>query len=107
VTLDQISPILQQATISAEDASFYDNPGLNVRGLVRAAFENIKPGDTFLQGSGGSSITQQLVKQIYFSPKERQERSIGRKFREAALAVQITQKYDKHQILEWYLNEIP
>lgn len=107
VKLDQIAPILQQATIAAEDASFYDNPGVNVRGLVRAAVENLKPGDTFLQGSGGSSITQQLVKQIYFTPKEREERSVARKLREAVLALQITQKYDKDQILEWYLNEIP
>ena len=107
VNLDQIAPILQQATIAAEDANFYDNPGVNVRGLVRAAVENLKPGDSFLEGSGGSSITQQLVKQIYFTPKEREERSLGRKLREAALAVQITQKYDKDQILEWYLNEIP
>jgi len=107
VSLDQISPTLQEATIAAEDASFYDNPGLNVRGLVRAAFENLKPGATFLQGSGGSSITQQLVKQIYFSPGEREERSLSRKLREAALAIEITQKYDKRTILEWYLNEIP
>lgn len=107
VKLDQIAPALQDATISAEDASFCDNPGLNVRGLVRAAVENLKPGGTFLQGSGDSSITQQLVKQIYFTPQEREERSFARKFREAALAVRLTQKYDKDQILEWYLNEIP
>ncbi|HZP58059.1 MAG TPA: transglycosylase domain-containing protein [Dehalococcoidia bacterium] len=107
VSLDQVSPLLQDATIAAEDASFYTNPGINVRGIGRATVENLKPGDSFLQGSGGSSITQQLVKQIYFSPKERTERTFSRKLREAVLAVKITQEYDKHQILEWYLNEVP
>ncbi|HET6614554.1 MAG TPA: transglycosylase domain-containing protein [Dehalococcoidia bacterium] len=107
VKLADISPWLQKATIAAEDASFYSNPGVNVRGLVRAATENLKPGDEFLQGTGGSSITQQLVKQIYFSKEERATRSIDRKVKEAILAVEITQNYDKDQILEWYLNQIP
>ncbi len=107
VKLDGISPLIQDATIAAEDASFYDNPGINMRGVFRAGAENLKPGDEFLQGSGGSSITQQLVKQIYFTNDERQERSLARKLREATLAIELTRKYDKHQILEWYLNEIP
>ncbi|MBF6599968.1 MAG: penicillin-binding protein [Dehalococcoidia bacterium] len=107
VTLDQISPLIQQATIAAEDASFYSNPGVNVKGLTRAAIENLQPGDKFLQGTGGSSITQQLVKQLYFSPKQRQERSLSRKLKEAVLAVKLTQDYDKNQILTWYLNEVP
>ncbi len=107
IPLDAVSPFIQNATIAAEDASFYDNPGINVKGLVRAGLENLKPGDAFLQGSGGSSITQQLVKQIYFTPAEREARSIERKAREAALALQITEAYSKPQILEWYLNEIP
>lgn len=107
VALADISPLIRNATIAAEDASFYTNPGVNIRGLVRASLENFKPGDGFLQGSGGSSITQQLVKQIYFTPEERRERSIERKVREAALALEITRDYSKDQILEWYLNEIP
>lgn len=107
VPLDKVSPLIQNATIAAEDASFYDNPGINVKGLARAGIENLKPGDGFLQGSGGSSITQQLVKQIYFTPEGRQQRSATRKIREASLAIQLTSKYDKKQILEWYLNEIP
>ena len=83
VPLGQISPLIQNATIAAEDASFYSNPGINVKGSTRAAIENLKPGDEFLQGTGGSSITQQLVKQLYFTPQERQERSLSRKMREA------------------------
>jgi membrane peptidoglycan carboxypeptidase len=107
VALDQMSPWLQQATIAAEDASFYSNPGISVRGITRAAVENVRPGTEFFAGSGGSSITQQLVKQIYFSPEERERRSIDRKIKEAILALRMTQKYEKDQILEWYLNEIP
>ncbi len=107
VSLDAVSPWIIAATISAEDDSFYTNPGLNIRGLTRAATENLKPGDEFLEGTGGSSITQQLVKQIYFTPEERRERSITRKVREAAIAIEITRDYSKDQILEWYLNEIP
>jgi len=107
VKLQDISPWVPKATIAAEDASFYSNPGVNVRGLVRAASENLRPGDGFLQGTGGSSITQQLVKQIYFTKDEREQRSIGRKVKEAILALEITRSYDKDQILEWYLNEIP
>ncbi|TAK63412.1 MAG: hypothetical protein EPO22_06620 [Dehalococcoidia bacterium] len=107
VKLDHVSPLIQQATIAAEDADFYDNPGINIRGLVRAGFENLRPGDSFMAGSGGSSITQQLVKQIYFTPKEREERTISRKMKEAALAIELTNRYPKDQILEWYLNEIP
>src|SRR5207248_2484376 len=53
VKLEDVSPFIQQATIAAEDASFYDNPGVNVKGLTRAALENLKPGDSFLHGAGG------------------------------------------------------
>ena len=107
VPLDQISPLIQQATVAAEDASFYSNPGINVKGLTRAAIENLKPGNAFLQGTGGSSITQQLVKQLYFTPQERTQRSLSRKLREAVLALKLTAGLCKDQILNWYLNEIP
>lgn len=107
VKLDAVSPSIIDATISAEDSSFYTNPGINIRGLTRAATENLKPGEDFFDGTGGSSITQQLVKQIYFTPEERRERSISRKVREAVIAIEITRDYSKEQILEWYLNEIP
>lgn len=106
VTLDQISPDLIHATIATEDASFYSNPGINPRGLVRAAVENLRPG-RFLQGTGGSSITQQLVKQLYETPEQRSERSVQRKLREMAIAVWLTSKYSKDQILTWYLNTVP
>jgi peptidoglycan glycosyltransferase len=81
VSLDQISPLVQNATIAAEDASFYSNPGINIKGIARASIENLQPGDDFLQGTGGSSITQQLVKQLYFTQEEREQRTISRKLR--------------------------
>ena len=107
VPLDQISPLVQEATIATEDASFYSNPGISISGIARAAIENLTPGRTFLDGPGGSTITQQLVKQLYFTPQERQERSLSRKLREAVIALKLTQDYNKQQILDWYLNEIP
>jgi membrane peptidoglycan carboxypeptidase len=107
VPLQQISPLLREATVAVEDASFYDNPGINVRGLARAAYENfIDRDDGVLQGTGGSSITQQLVRNVYIPFEERGERSIDRKLKEAFIAIELTKRFSKDQILEWYLNEI-
>lgn len=106
IDLEHVSPWIRHATIAAEDASFYSNSGINVRGIARAAVENLKPGAGLFDGSGGSSITQQLVKNLYFSPEERAQRSVVRKAREAAIAVHLTREYEKDQILEWYLQEI-
>ncbi len=107
VPLSEISPWLIYATISTEDASFYDNPGVNIKGLLRAAMENLTPfGPGFLKGSGGSSITQQLVKNVYIPLEERMERSLGRKLKEVILAIELKRRYDDDQILEWYLNQV-
>ncbi|MEX2375460.1 MAG: transglycosylase domain-containing protein [Dehalococcoidia bacterium] len=110
VSLSQISQHLIDATIAVEDPTFYDNNGLNVRGLFRAGVENFAPflvGDgEFFGGSGGSSITQQLAKNIYIPREERVERSIQRKLKETVIALELTEQYEKDQILEWYLNSI-
>jgi membrane peptidoglycan carboxypeptidase len=107
VPLSEISPWLKYATVSTEDASFYSNPGVNIKGLLRAALENLTPfGPGFLKGSGGSSITQQLVKNVYIPPEERTERSIGRKLKEVVLAIELKRRYADDQILEWYLNQV-
>ncbi len=111
VDISDISPNLLAATIATEDESFYSNPGVNPRGILRAAWENISPyvtnkKDEALEGSGGSSITQQLVKNIYIPAEERAERSLDRKATEAALSLELTKHYSKDQILQWYLNEI-
>ena len=107
VPLSEISPWLIQATISTEDASFYDNPGVNIKGLLRAAMENLTPfGPGFFKGSGGSSITQQLVKNVYIPPEERTERSLSRKLKEVIMAIELKRRYSDDQILEWYLNQV-
>ena len=107
--LDEISEHLINASVATEDADFWDNPGINVRGLGRAVWENFSPfSDTpgFLEGRGGSSITQQLVKNAYFSFQEREERAISRKWTEVCYSIELTRQNDKEQIMEWYLNLI-
>lgn len=107
VPLSEISEWLVLASISTEDSDFWVNNGLNVRGLVRAAWENFSPvGGNVFEGSGGSSITQQLAKNVYIPREERLERSVQRKLKEAAIAIELTNRYSKEQILEWYLNSI-
>jgi membrane peptidoglycan carboxypeptidase len=107
IALSDVSANLIAATIATEDSSFYDNPGINTRGLVRAAWENFSPfSDEFLEGSGGSSITQQLVKNVYFPAHARDDRTFERKARETVYAIEMTRRYSKDQILEWYLNQI-
>lgn len=107
VKLAEISPFLINATIATEDNSFYSNPGINSRGLARAGVENFITTDTgVLQGSGGSSITQQLVKNVFIPQEQRYERDIGRKIKETVFALELSRRYSKDQILEWYLNQI-
>src|SRR5207249_11917135 len=105
----EISPWLIRATIGAEDHSFYDKPGVNFRGLARAAVENLAPfGPGFLKGTGGSSITQQLVKNVYIEggSKGTAPRTVDRKIKETVIALELKRKFDDNQILEWYLNQI-
>ena len=107
VPLSDISPALIDATVATEDSDFWENNGLNTRGLVRAAWENVSPfGGSLFEGSGGSSITQQLAKNVYIPREERAKRSVERKLKEAAIALELTNQYSKEQILEWYLNSI-
>ncbi len=99
VELKDISKYLQEATISIEDKNFYKNQGFSITGIVRA-FLNI----LLLRGiSGGSTITQQLVKNTLLTS----ERSLERKIKEFILAIQVDKKYTKNQILELYLNVAP
>ncbi|MDQ4076087.1 MAG: transglycosylase domain-containing protein [Chloroflexota bacterium] len=103
VPLDAISPHLINATIALEDKTFYDNPGVDLRGIARAAYLNLRAGT--IQG-GGSSITQQLIKLVAIDAEERYEQSYERKIKEAILAVELSRLYDKDTVLEWYLNTI-
>ena len=110
VRLREVSRYMIDATVATEDASFWTNEGLNLRGLARAAWENFGVGSSdFLGGSGGSSITQQLVKNVLIPVEERSGRTIQRvrgKIKETILATELTGEYSKEQILEWYLNSI-
>jgi 1A family penicillin-binding protein len=99
VPLNEISPFARDATIAIEDRNFYRHRGLNFRGILRALFANVR--GKSLQG--GSSITQQLVKNAILTP----ERTLTRKIREAILAMELERRFSKDQILEMYLNEIP
>lgn len=91
---------VREATIAAEDAQFYSEPAFNWKGILRALIINIREG-SFVQG--GSTITQQLVKNVYLTS----ERTISRKVRELVLAVELESKYSKDEILSFYLNQIP
>ena len=101
-TLDNISPTMVAATIATEDKSFYSHPGFDWTAILRAFWQNFRGGGTI---SGASTITQQLARNLLFSPEERTEQSYMRKVREALLAAEITRKYTKDEILELYLNE--
>lgn len=97
--LDSLPEDLVRAVLAAEDAGFFRHSGLSVRGILRATWNNLVR-DGPLQG--GSTLTQQLVKNLYLT----HERSLGRKLREAVLSIVLELRYDKRDILEAYLNEI-
>ena len=112
VALEDISRSMIDATVSTEDNAFWTHPGVNYRGLARAAWENYVGGGIG-SGTGGSSITQQLIKNVYIcgsftDPDDPcvAERTLDRKLREIAYAIELEQDYDKEQILTWYLNQI-
>ena len=107
VTLDQMPEDLTCATVALEDRDFWENPGVNPRGMARALWADIRG----QQIQGGSSITQQLIKNIVIEPERRYVSVEGpewedyeRKITEVLLAYRISQRYGKEQILEWYLN---
>ena len=103
IPLEQIPQALRQATISTEDASFYTNPGVDLRGILRAVWINLRGGETL---SGGSTITQQLARNLLMDPNERDQRRLRRKLRETFLAWQLAHHYSKDQILAFYLNQM-
>lgn len=103
IPLEKISPNLIAATIATEDKGFYTHPGFDPLAILRAFWQNYQSGETV---SGASTITQQLVRILLFSPEERSEQTYQRKIREAILAAEITRRYSKDKILELYLNEI-
>jgi membrane peptidoglycan carboxypeptidase len=101
VPLHNISPWAVKATLAIEDSGFYEHGAINLTSLIRAMIENIRAGGIV---QGGSTITQQLVKNtLGLDPNDQ---SLARKFKELALAERVEQHYTKDQILELYLNEV-
>jgi penicillin-binding protein 1A len=98
VPLKEISPNIQRAVMAIEDNRFYQHNGVDLRGTLRAASANFRGDDV----QGGSTLTQQLVKNLFLSP----ERAITRKIAEALLAMRVERHYDKNKILEMYLNQV-
>ena len=105
VDSENISDNLKKATVAIEDRDFFAHSGISVTGTVRAAVNNFTGGTV----QGGSTLTQQLVKQVFFADEsgDRGLSGIPRKIKELILAIEIERMYDKDQILSLYLNESP
>jgi 1A family penicillin-binding protein len=99
IPLDRMSPHLKRAVLAMEDAYFYSHRGVDPSGVARAIYVNLNAGTTL---EGGSTLTQQLVKNLFLT----NERSINRKVAEAVLAMRVEQVFTKDQILEMYLNQV-
>lgn len=99
IPLQNYPRLLIDALILTEDRRFYDHHGINPVGIIRALITNIRAGQTV---QGGSTLTQQLVKNLFLSS----ERTITRKANEALMSLLLDWRYDKNRILETYLNEI-
>ena len=99
VSWDEIPPVMVDAVLAAEDRSFFEHGGVDPAGILRAVWSNLRAGGV---SQGGSTITQQYVKNVYLT----QERTFIRKIREAALAVKVERELPKEEILTRYLNTI-
>ncbi len=99
VNLNQISPDLKRAVLAIEDSYFFSHHGINPSGIARAFLANMEEGETV---EGGSTITMQLVKNLFLTP----ERTMSRKVAEAVLSLRLEQVFTKDQILEMYLNQV-
>jgi penicillin-binding protein 1A len=96
---EELPPQLVRAFLAAEDDRFFDHPGVDWQGLLRAAFKLASSGE---RAQGGSTITMQLARNVFLSS----ERTFSRKFKEILLSLRIEKELDKQQILELYLNKI-
>lgn len=103
VESDQISEVMKQATIAIEDRDFYEHHGISITGITRSALNNLRNQST----QGGSTLTQQLVKQVFFADEahKRGLDGVPRKIKEMILAIEVERMYDKDEILKLYLNE--
>ncbi len=99
VKLSDVPPLLIKALLAIEDRDFYEHNGIAPRSMFRALFANLRAGGTV---QGGSTITQQLVKNFFLT----NERTLSRKINEIIMSLQLERRYGKEEILESYLNEI-
>lgn len=99
VSIDKIPDFVKKAFIATEDKNFYDNIGIDFFGIFRAFVKNLISGGVV---EGGSTISQQLAKNLFLTP----EKSLNRKIKEMVLAVRLNRVYSKEKILEMYLNQI-
>jgi penicillin-binding protein 1A len=99
VPLDEIPLYVRQATVAVEDGRFYTHPGIDLWGVLRAAWVNYRAGEV---KEGASTITQQVARMLFLN----RDRTFSRKFRESILAYRIEHQFSKDQILEMYLNNI-
>ena len=99
VPLSQVPAYLKTALLTTEDRRFYEHSGLAFRGILRAMIENVRKG-RFAQGA--STLTQQLAKTLFLTPRK----TVSRKLREAILSIQLERRYTKDEILSLYLNQI-
>ncbi|MHB1418126.1 MAG: transglycosylase domain-containing protein [Bacillota bacterium] len=99
IPLKDIPVDLRKAVVAIEDTRFYEHHGVDIFGLGRAVYLNLKAGKVV---AGGSTITQQLAKNLYLT----QKRTLGRKIKELVLAIDLERSYSKDEILEMYLNQI-
>jgi 1A family penicillin-binding protein len=100
VRLDRLPKITVKSVLAAEDANFFTHPGYDLKAIARAAITNLREGEIV---QGGSTITQQYVKNVYFRDPPK---SFRRKARELRLAIEIEKLYSKREILERYLNTV-
>ncbi len=107
VKSEEIAQDMKNATVAIEDKDFYKHGGFSVTGIARAAWSNATNDNGSTQG--GSTLTQQLIKQVFFSAEsgDRGLSGVPRKIKEVILSIQVENMYDKDQILTMYLNESP
>jgi penicillin-binding protein 1C len=103
LSFDKIPQCMKDATVAVEDKNFYTNPGVDIQGIIRAFWINLRGGETI---AGGSTITQQVTRTLLLSQDERAERTLRRKLREALLAWRMTRRFSKEEILALYLNQV-
>src|SRR5690606_4700729 len=102
IALDDLPASLAQATVATEDANFYRHPGVDIEGIARALWINVRGGEVV---AGGSTITQQVVRNLLLDPEQRAERTLRRKLRESILALELTARMSRDDILALYLNQ--